>query len=123
MDLTTIIFGFVVGWIIMQVILGFLDAKEIIKLRENVEHLKHLNDVIHQVKIEKIGEIEYWYDEHDGEFLGQGKTVDEIIDHIKSRFPNHIFLIKDIGGVAKQTNWKLMPPDEFNKVQLSVKDL
>lgn len=123
MDITSIIIWFVVGWLLMQVILGVTDAMQIVKLKEQVEVLKHINGLIHQVKIEKIGETEYWFDEDDGEFLGQGKTIDEVISHVKSRFPDHIFLIKDLGGVAKQTDWKLIPPDEFNKVQLNVKDM
>jgi hypothetical protein len=39
---------------------------------------------------------------------------------IKSRFPDHIFLIQDTGGVSKQTDWKLMSVEEFNKIAINL---
>jgi hypothetical protein len=34
---------------------------------------------------------------------------------LKSRFPDHIFLLEHQGGIAAQTGWKLMDPDEFKQ--------
>ena len=85
--------------------------------------MKEIADMIHQVKVEKNGNIEYWYDEDDNTFLGQGATVEEIITHIKVRFPTHIFLVEERGGVSPQTNWKLIPHEEFKNIQLTSKDL
>ena len=125
MDLSIgeIVLYLVIGWILLQITLGFMDAKEILRLREQVDVLRKLNDIIHQVKIEKIGDVEYWFDEDDGEFLGQGKTLDEVIAHLKSRFPDHVFLIKGLGGLAKQTDWKLMSPEEFSSLKIDPKDI
>jgi hypothetical protein len=122
-DITTIIIVFVIGWVLIQIMLGVTDAMQVVKLKERVEVLKHLNDIIHQVKIEKIEDIEYWYDDDDKEFLGQGKTIEEIANHLKSRYPDHIFIIKDQGGISKHTEWKFMPTDQFSKINLTVKDL
>ena len=105
----------VVVWIVSQVLLGVMDAFQIIKLTERVKLLKHLDEIVHQVKIETVGDMEYWYDETNNNFLGQGKTLEEVVGVLKSRFPEHVFLIKDKGGIAAQTNWKLMNPDEFRK--------
>ena len=105
----------VVVWIVSQVLLGVMDAFQLIKLSERVKLLKHLDEIVHQVKIETVGDMEYWYDETNNSFLGQGKTLDEVVGVLKSRFPEHVFLIKDKGGIAAQTNWKLMNPDEFRK--------
>jgi hypothetical protein len=120
MDITEIILWAVLVWIASQIILGFIDAFQIVKLQERVDIIKKLSDLIHQVKVEKVGDIEYWYDADSDAFLAQGQTVDEVINVIKSRFPDHIFLIQDTGGFSKQTNWKLMPPEEFNKIAINL---
>jgi hypothetical protein len=123
MDITSIIIWAVVIWIASQIILGVIDGWKMVQLTQTVDVLKHLNDIVHQVKIEKVNDVEYWYDEHDGEFLGQGASKEEVINVLKLRFPAHIFLIEDVGGVAAQTGWKITDPDEFKKINLTVKDI
>lgn len=66
----------------------------------------HLDKIIHNVDIEKVNDVEYWYDADNKEFLGQGKTVDEVISHLKIRFPEHIFVIKD-QGILCSPEWKI----------------
>jgi hypothetical protein len=119
-DITSIILWAVVIWVLSQIFLGFVDAFQIVKLKERVDILKQLTEIIHQVKVEERDGIKYWYDADSEAFLAQGKTIDEVIDVIKSRFPDHIFLIRDTGGVSKQTDWKLMSPDEFNKIVINL---
>jgi hypothetical protein len=123
LSLGEIVIYAVVFWIISQILLGVADGWQLAKLNNRLELIKEISDLIHQVKVEKIGEVEYWFDLENDQFLGQGKTTDEIIDHIKNRFPNHIFLIDSIGGVSKQTDWKLIPAEDFKKVTLTNKDL
>jgi hypothetical protein len=117
MDLTDYLVFFVIAWVIIQVGRGVIDSMEISVMTKKLRVLKHLDDIIHQVKIEKLGDVEYWYDEHDYEFLGQGKTFEEVVDHIKGRFPSHIFVIPEKGGVAAKTNWQLMPHEDFKKIK------
>jgi hypothetical protein len=119
-DITSIILWAVVVWVLSQIFLGFVDAFQIVKLKERVDILKQLTEIIHQVKVEERDGIKYWYDADSEAFLAQGKTIDEVIDVIKSRFPDHIFLIRDTGGVSKQTDWKLMSSDEFNKIVINL---
>lgn len=109
----------VVVWIASQVLLGIMDAFAIVKLQERVDVLKKLQDLIHQVKIEQRNGIEYWYDADNNNFLGQGSNAEEVIIVLKARFPEHIFLLEDVGGVAAQTGWKIMSPEEFKQVQLT----
>lgn len=118
LSISEIILLAVVVWITSQIILGVMDAFAIVKLQERVDVLKRLKDIIHQVKIEKRGDIEYWYDEHSEQFLGQGKTLEEVVSVLKSRFPDHVFLIEEQGGIAEETGWKLMSPEEFKKIEL-----
>jgi hypothetical protein len=122
-DVGLLILFCVLAWIASQIILGIMDAYHAIKVADRMEFLKKLNDSIHQVKVEKHGNMEYWFDQHSDEFLGQGKTLEEIAKVLKSRFPTHLFLLDGRGGIAEQTNWKLMNPEEFNKLTLSSKDL
>ena len=123
MDITSIILWAVVIWIVSQILLGAIEGWQIVKLQERVTVLKKLSDIIHKVKVETVGDIEYWYDADNDAFLAQGRTIDEVINVIKSRFPDHIFLIEDKGGLAAQTGWKLMPADEFQKLPLDVKNI
>ena len=123
MDITSIILWAVVIWIVSQILLGAIEGWQIVKLQERVTVLKKLSDIIHKVKVETVGDIEYWYDADNDAFLAQGRTIDEVINVIKSRFPDHIFLVEDKGGLAAQTGWKLMPADEFQKLPLDVKNI
>jgi hypothetical protein len=123
MDITSIILWAILIWIVSQIILGAIDGYQMIKIQERVTVLKKLSDMIHKVKVETVGDIEYWYDADSDAFLAQGRTIDEVVDVIKSRFPDHIFLIEDKGGLAAQTGWKLMPDDEFQKLPLDIKNI
>jgi hypothetical protein len=75
--------------------------------------IKYLNEIIHQVRIEKYSDIEYWYDEDNQKFLGQGRTAEEVIEVIKSRFPDHVFLIENHGGVCAATDWQFTDFDQI----------
>jgi hypothetical protein len=110
----------VVVWIVSQVLLGIMDAVQMVKIGERLEILKKLDLIIHQVTIENRNGVEYWYDKDNDIFLAQGKTIDEVISVLKSRFPDHIFLLEDRGGIAAQTNWKLMTPEEFKNIQINL---
>lgn len=52
-----------------------------------------IGKLIHTVKIEKVGEMSYWFDEDTDQFLSQGKTHEEIAVGLKQRFAKHVFLI------------------------------
>jgi len=77
----------------------FLDAK----IRDSIKEV--LNDIVHEVKIENNGPIYYWFDKDTDVFLGQGKSEDELINHVKARFPNHMFIIPE-KGVLAGPEWK-----------------
>ena len=54
-----------------------------------------LNEIVHVVKQEKHGDMYYWYDQDNEQFLAQGRTLNEITDVLKSRWNRHIFVISD----------------------------
>jgi hypothetical protein len=35
----------------------------------------------------------YWYDNDSDDFLAQGRTWEDIVDVLRSRFPDHIFVL------------------------------
>ena len=80
--------------------------------------IDYLNNIVHSVKIEKIDGIDYWFDNDKSLFLAQGKNDDEVISVIKSRFPDHVFLVSDKGGIASNTDWKIVPFEELKTLIL-----
>jgi hypothetical protein len=115
MDLIDIFWFCLAIWVISQIINAIIDGITINQITNRIERLKYLNDIIHQVKIETHNGVDYWYDKDDAEFLGQGKSMEEIVSVLKSRFPDHVFLLGELGGLGKKTDWQLMKPDEFKE--------
>ena len=76
------------------------------------EFEQKLRETIHQVQEEKYGDCYYWFDANSDSFLAQGPTVDDVTFHLKSRFPDHIFLVNKNQGsfyLSKNTDWKFVP--------------
>jgi len=71
------------------------------KRQAKMAEREKFDEITHRVKIDKIGDIYYWYDQDDGEFLAQGQDSDSIIKIIKSRFPNHIFFLQTEQNIYK----------------------
>ena len=84
-------------YVVIQIALGFLAGYLGNKIEERDDHVQNLIEevakLIHIVEIEKHGDIEYWFDSHDDTFLAQGKTMPELIEHCRSRFPDHSFFL------------------------------
>lgn len=77
--------------------------------RFNPEVIEKIKKLIHIVKIENHNDVYYWFDKETDEFLGQGKTDDELIAHVKSRFPNHMFFFENnkvVDKVIRAPEWK-----------------
>lgn len=128
MDIGTFILCGVLFYVAAQIVLGLHEGFQLVKFNDRLEVMKKLNDIIHQVLVEKHGDVEYWYDKDSKEFLGQGTTLEEVANALRARFPDHIFLLKEEytgrhGGIARQTDWKLMVPEEFNKIQIHLGDM
>lgn len=99
-----LVWAFII-WSLLQfarVIVNAMALKEVqVKVKE------HLDKIIHEVKVEKHQDTEYWFDKETDQFLGQGKTIEEITAHIKSRFPNHIFVLPP-KGVLCAPKWQFV---------------
>ena len=90
-------------WGMLQVARSFLAVMALKEVHDKVKD--HLNKIIHEVAVEKHGEMEYWFDKETDQFLGQGKTVEEITSHVKARFPDHIFVLPP-KGVLCAPKWE-----------------
>jgi len=84
------------------------------KLKENKkeldEQIEKLKTYVHPVLVEQHGDMLYWFDGKTDQFLAQGKSADDIAAILKSRFPNHIFVVADDNAsylLSSATNWKL----------------
>ena len=63
---------------------------------EDFQRLKQqIAKMIHFVREERHGEINYWFDEQTDEFLAQGTSTEQIIAQARARFPTHVFIIDD----------------------------
>jgi hypothetical protein len=98
-------------WLILQAIFSaLLRIRE--NKRENIQNLvAKLDEITHRVSVEKHGDMYYWFDSDDHEFLAQGKGIDETVDVLKKRFPNHIFFLATADSKYKISgpDWKLEP--------------
>ena len=80
---------------------------------EDERVLSIVADLIHSVEVEEHNGVFYWFDSADGEFLAQGKDIDEAMSQLKSRFPKHVFFLKAKEKVYKISgpDWDLVPVD------------
>ena len=69
--------------------------------------LKRLDEIVHRVEVEQQGEVYYWFDQDNRKFLAQGRTTEEIIDALKTRFPDHIFYLEKSNHLlCAKHNWE-----------------
>lgn len=93
-------------YFIVQITFGIHDV-----LRSSNDELatklaKHLDSIIHRVRVEKDKDVYYWYDMDNNKFLGQGSTEEELINNLKSRFPNHMFFLPTNHLICAKTDWQ-----------------
>jgi hypothetical protein len=101
-DIALWVFGI---WMVAQVIKSIATVAALKEAHEKV--INHLDKIIREVTVEKHGEVEYWFDKETDQFLGQGKTTEELVAHIKSRFPDHIFIVNP-KGVLCAPRWEFV---------------
>lgn len=101
----------VIKLVIKAVFIFYRIKQEVNNVEENFKEF--LVKVIHIVKQEKEGDMYYWYDNDNGVFLAQGKTWEDIVDTLKTRFPSHIFVLNE--------HEMIMGPD-FEIVKFDTKD-
>ena len=113
------VFYYIIFRVAQSVAQSMSDNKE-----QRYEAVKqYLDRVIHRVKIEDVNGVTYWFDEDDHTFLGQGQTVEDIIEVLKQRFPEHVFLLPTEEVLTANTDWKLVKYDGFHEVKYTIKEI
>ena len=91
-NITIGLLWFATTWFVVNIVLGISDGLKQANVELHQELTKRLDDIIHRVQEERHGDVIYWYDQDDGEFLAQGQDQEQIIAVLRSRFPDHMFL-------------------------------
>lgn len=77
------------------------------------EIFETISKITHIVNVEKHGDQYYWYDRDTGEFLAQGKNVDDIVAVLKIRFPAHFFYLNN-DMLLHGPEWVMKPISSVN---------
>lgn len=80
---------FIVGFYVTRWFLNSAGEKVSQRLTDEAVN-KIVDDIIIRVEIEKHGDIYYLFQENNGNFIAQGKNMDEIKAVCDERFPNKI---------------------------------
>ena len=84
--------------------------------KEDYQQLKQqIAKMVHFVREEQHGEMNYWFDEQTDEFLAQGTDFEQIIAQARARFPTHVFIIDDCKHTVSGPDWKITPVGELSK--------
>ena len=104
-DITIGLLWLATTWFVANIFIGISDGLKQANVELRQELTKRLDDIIHRVREERNGDVIYWYDQDDGEFLAQGQDQEQIIAVLKSRFPDHMFYLES-NQIIGQPHWK-----------------
>jgi hypothetical protein len=88
-------FYFAISYVVSTFLFSFIEGYFQEKQQMQREVMEVLESIVHIVKMEKHGDITYWFDKDSDQFLAQGETTAEIIFMLKQKFPTHLFLVND----------------------------
>ena len=96
-------------YVVVRLVVGFFSAWNEAKQEVHDQLMKTLDEITHVVSVEQHGEQTYWYDAATDSFIAQGKTLDDIISVVKSRFPTHFFFLENNEQIYKLSgpDWKM----------------
>lgn len=101
-----LLFWYFIGQTVIALLTFFVSRR----LEQEIEHKEELislvEELIHSVEVEEHNGVFYWFDQNDGEFLAQGKDMEEAMAQLKNRFPKHVFILK-----AKEKVYKISAPE------------
>jgi hypothetical protein len=94
-DIINFLITFAFWYFIWSVALYFVKEHLNSKNNEHQQVVDQVSKMVHAIKEEEHGDMKYWFDRDSDEFLAQGKTYTDIVAHLKSRFPGHLFLLSE----------------------------
>ena len=85
-------FGILLTLVIVRLIVNVIRHIKEDELDQKIKDgLSKLKESIIPSRIEQVNNMLYLYNSETEEFLGQGKTMQELNDAVRSRFPNKLF--------------------------------
>lgn len=99
------IVGYAIGKFFGRIYMSYLEEKN----QEYQDLIDKLNKIVHLVKVEKHGEVTYWFDAESDQFLAQGLTDEDIIEVLKKRFTKHIFILAEKQLLLSGPEFKAVP--------------
>jgi hypothetical protein len=106
-DTTLLVLWLATTWFLANIIIGVCEGLKSANHILEDKLKKHLDNIIHRVRVEKDKDIYYWYDSDDNEFLAQGSTDEQVIEMLKTKYPTHIFYLPTNHIICKGTSWQL----------------
>lgn len=105
-------------WVfVFSLVKGYFESRKE-EIEQEVDELKEkLVKMIHFIKQERHGDLLYWFDAESDQFLGQGASVEEITEHVKNRFPTHIFIIQEANKYMRGPEWKFKPMTDLESMK------
>jgi len=109
-DLLNLFFWACMGYILARLIIKYFEFRLHSHMEEVDELKEKISKLIHPIKVEKHGDMTYWFDAETDQFLAQGLTRDDIADHLKQRFKGHVFLLSEgpETGILAGPDYKLV---------------
>jgi len=105
-DTTLLLLWLACTYFIVQLIIGITNHYKSSADLLHDQLVKRLDEIVHRVKVEKHNDVYYWFDQDNNKFLGQGKSDEEIITVLKSRYPDHIFYFESLNHIlCAKHNW------------------
>ena len=103
------ILGGVISYFLASFILAFYKVYSEAKRVTDEQIIAALDAKIHRVRQEKDAGMFYWYDHDDGNFIAQGRTIEEIQTVLKAHWQRHVFVISDT---------EMIMGPEFNEIHI-----
>jgi hypothetical protein len=109
-DTTLLLIWIACTYVVVHVILRLHSSVKSTAVEIHNKIVRRLDEIVHRVLVEKQGEVYYWFDQDNNKFLAQGRTTEEILTVIKSRFPDHIFYFEESNHlICAKHNWEPQP--------------
>jgi hypothetical protein len=93
-------------WLVANIMLGVMDALKDVNDELETKLAKRLDEIVHRVRVEKDKDTYYWYDMDNNKFLAQGSTEEELVNNLKTRYPNHMFFLPTNHLICAKTDWQ-----------------
>jgi len=104
-----------ISYVIIKFLINVVAHHTMIKNHIMETTLRRISDIIHPVKIEKEGDMMYWYDAENGSFIAQGRTREEIIAILRTQWTKHIFLLEENQEILVGPDFTSMPTHSLTK--------